>query len=766
MKQKFLLLSTCFLMVTGVSFAQQNSWSKYYGKNIENPRERTSMPADYQFLKLNTEQISQQLSNAPLRSQNASIGVNVKFPNADGTFDTYKVVESSTMHPELQAKFPEIKSYAGYKIDDPSTKIRFTVSPYFGLNAVIRSTSGIQYIDSYSQDNKTYVMYDRKNAEHQHTFECKHDGSELYDVHNYPEVDLNEKTVNDGLMRKYRLAMATTTEYTAYIAQQAGVGSGTDTEKKAAVMEALNLVVTRLNEVYENDISVQMELVANNDELIFITSDSYNPMDAGSMLGVNQTVVDNAIGSANYDIGHVVFRATAGNDNGIAMRPSVCNNTYKAQGVTGAGTPVGDPFVIDFVAHEMGHQFGANHTMNNAWQRNNPTAFEPGSGSTIMAYAGISFPNVQGNSDAYFHSISVREMYNYVRAGGNCSTNTETGNNEPTADAGQDRTIPKETPFVLTGIATDSDGDVLTYNWEQVDGFTSNTTQTQPPRPTNTGGPMFRSLWATESAERYFPKLATIVGLTTQTEYNPNIINQNDQRSWEKLSSVDRNLNFALLVRDNNPVGGQTGRDDIRLTVSADAGPFVVTSHNTSGVVWNLGESQTITWDVANTNVAPVSTENVTILVSTDGGLTFPHTLVESTPNNGSYTFNVPGGLGTSTNARYMVKAIDNVFLNVNKAEITINSNLSVDDVNKADALTIYPNPSNGMFTIELESNAKAISYSVYSLEGKLISQNNVNHNGGKFSQKLNLSHLPSGTYLIQVANGAEKISKKLIIKK
>ncbi|SMC42577.1 reprolysin-like metallopeptidase [Moheibacter sediminis] len=757
MKQKFLLLSSCFLMFTGITFAQQNSWTKFHGKNIENPRERTNTPTEYQLVKLNTEQISQQLSSAPAKSQNTAAGINVKFPNAEGTFDTYKVVESSTMHPDLQAKYPEIKSYTGYKIDDPSTKIKFSVSPYFGLNAVIRSTSGLKYIDSYSKDNQVYMVYNRANADHQHTFECKHDGSDIYNTDVPIDIDLGENTVIDGQMRKYRLALATTIEYTAYIAQQAGVGSGTDAEKKAAVMEALNLAVTRLNEVYENEVSVQLEIVPNNDLLIFITTDSYNPLDAESMLPVNQTVVDGAIGSANYDIGHVFFRATAGNDNGIAMRPSVCNNNFKAQGVTGAGNPVGDTFVIDFVAHEMGHQFGANHTQNNACNRNGGTAIEPGSASTIMGYAGICHPNVQGNSDAYFHAVSVREMYNYITAGGNCGANTATGNNEPTVNAGADRTIPKETPFVLTGIATDPDGDLLTYNWEQIDPQTA----TMPPRPTNTGGPMFRSLWATESAERYFPRLSTLIA-----GYNPDVITPGNFRAWEKLPAVARNMNFSLLVRDNNPAGGQTGRDDIRLTVTADAGPFIVTSQNSSGQVWNLGESQTITWDVANTNVAPVNTANVTILVSTDGGLTFPHTLVESTPNNGSYTFNVPNGLGTSTTARLMIKAIDNVFLNVNSTHFAINSNMSVDDVNKADALTIYPNPSTGVFTIELDSKSNNISYSVYSLEGKLISQNNVNHNGGKFSQKLNLSHLPSGTYLIQVNNGAEKISKKLIIKK
>lgn len=759
MKKKF-LLAMFLLALFQTGFSQQNPWSKLNQKNIENAKERSVIPTDYQLFKLNLDILKQQLLNAPSQHQNLyAQGVDVKIPNTQGTFDIYSVKESSTMHPDLQAKYPDIRSYSGYNVNNPSERISFTVAPYFGFNAVMRNPNGVYYIDSYSQDNKTYMMYDRSKTEHNHTFECLFDGHNE-EILNSEIENSSNKTVIDGQMRKYRLALATTIEYTAYIAQQAGVGSGTDDEKKAAVMDALNVAVNRLNEVYENEVSLQMELVPNNDELIFITSDNYNPMDAGAMLGQNQTVVDNIIGSSNYDIGHVFFRATAGNDNGIAYRPSVCNNTYKAGGVTGAGNPVGDTFFIDYVAHEMGHQYGANHTMNNAWQRNDATAFEPGSGSTIMAYAGISPPNVQSHSDAYFHSISVKEIYNYITGSGNCGANTATGNNEPTANAGEDKTIPKETPFVLTGIASDPDGDIITYNWEQIDGYNSSTTQLMPPRPTNTGGPMFRSTWATESPEKYFPRLSTII-----EGYNPTINAPGNYRAWEKLPAVARIMNFSLLVRDNNSVGGQTGRDDIKLTVTADAGPFVVTSQNAEGEVWNLGESKTISWDVANTNTAPVNTQNVTILISTDGGLTFPLTLVESTPNNGSYTFTVPNGLGETSEARLMIKAIDNVFLNVNSEEFTIHSTMGVADVNQSELL-IYPNPSTGIFNIELDTKASQVRYSVFNLEGKLISSNIVNPTGGKVNQKLNLSHLPNGVYILQVVNGSETISQKLIIRK
>lgn len=748
---KNLLFTVCFLIFCVVGFAQ-NPWSKYYGKNIENPRERTSVPSDYHLYKLNANVLWNQLTNAPERSDIFTQGENIYFPNSEGSFDVYRIAENSTMHPELQAKYPMIRSYSGYKVDDKFTKISFSISPYFGLHAVIRNTEGLKYIDSYSTDNQYYIMYDRNSIDHVHTFECKHDENDL--INPAPSVlDIADKTVIDGKLRTYRTAIATTVEYTAYIAQQAGVESGTDEEKKQAVMEALNIAVTRLNEVYENDISVHLQLIPNNDQIIFISTDNYSVPNASVMLGQNQTTLDTIIGNSNYDIGHVFYRGSGG---GIAYLRSVCDNSIKAGGVTGTNVPVGDPFVIDYVAHEIGHQYGANHTQNNNCYRNNTTAVEPGSASTIMGYAGICPPNVQFNSDAYFHAVSINEMYNWITSGGNCGSITETGNNEPIVNAGPDRYIPKETPFALVGTATDEDGDAMTFNFEQLDIQVA----PMPPQPTNTGGPMFRSVWSTNSPEKFFPRLTTII-----EGYDPTVSNPNNYRAWEKLPAVTRQMNFAFLARDNNPLGGQTGRDDVRLFVHADAGPFVVTSQNTTGIVWNLGETQTITWDVANTNVEPVNTANVKILISTDGGLTFPHVLVESTPNNGNYTFTVPAGLGETTNARIMVRAVDNYFLNVNSTNFTINSNLAVNDLISTQ-FQVYPNPSTGVFNVEFETKYTDLSYQVFNLEGKLLLQNPLNSMGGKVNQKINLSHLPAGTYVLQIKNGSETSSHKLIIRK
>ena len=785
MKKKILILSS-LLVFSAAGFAQQNNWKKLTSKVETEVRENNVRLSDYTLFTLNVADIQNQLKNAPDRSVYPSQkGILLNFPNIEGGFDTYEVYESSTMHPDLQNRYSDIKSYLGYKKGDKSTQIRFTIDPYFGFNGMIRNESGIYYLDSHTTDNKVYKMYDRKKASSLNQFECLFNGdSDLKDA------ALNsQKTVVDGLNRKYRLSITTTIEYTAYIAGVAGVGAGTDAQKKAAVLAAVNLAVTRLNEVFERDISVRLQLIANTDALFFISTDTFDTLDAGQMLNQNITVTNSVIGAANYDIGHLFFRATAGNDNGLAATPSICGNS-KAGGVTGSAIPVGDPFVIDFVAHEMGHQFGAMHTQNNNCNRNVPTTVEPGSASTIMGYAGICAPNVQNNSDAYFHSISIAEMYLRLTTGATsaCGVKTPTSNIEPTVNAGLDKSIPKSTPFMLTATASDPNNDPITYTWEQIDAGVA----TQPPVATNTVGPLFRSIAPTVSPSRYFPKLSVIV--------NPATVS-----TWERLSSIARPLNFSVLVRDNNPVGGQTARDDVKLTVVSTAGPFVVTSQNTAGVVWNEGQAQIITWDVANTTAAPVSTPNVTILLSKDGGLTFPTVLVASTPNNGSYSYTVQGGLGNVSNARIMVKAIDNVFLNVNSQGFTINSSAVVIPPGGGNpgggnpggpgtggpgspgsqspvfqGMMIYPVPSNdGYVYIKTDFPPKfdgdrkpapyKVTYEVYAMDGKLVVPKKTRHIfsrtvDNRADEKLDLRDLPTEAYMIHVTVDDEKIVKKLLM--
>lgn len=292
---------------------------------------------------------------------------------------------------------------------------------------------------------------------------------------------------------------------------------------------------------------------------------------------------------------------------------------------------------------------------------------EPGSASTIMGYAGICAPNVQINSDAYFHAHSVQEM-NQTLTGTTCNQVISLSNSAPVVDPLVNKSIPHSTPFVLDAVATDGDGDILTYNWEQMDNEVG---ATMPPAGTNTQGPMFRSIFATTDSKRYFPNINAI---TTGVPFQ-----------WEVLPTVDRNMDFRVTVRDNTFAPGCTDEQNITIDVEGSAGPFLVTSQNTA-TTWLESENVTITWDVANTDASPVSCSAVDIVLSYDGGLTYTSTMIAGTPNDGSVQVSVP--LGTTTTGRIMVKCSDNVFFDINDTDITIDAGSS--------SFSMNTNPTSG----------------------------------------------------------------------
>ncbi|MEG0697639.1 MAG: T9SS type A sorting domain-containing protein, partial [Algoriella sp.] len=378
---------------------------------------------------------------------------------------------------------------------------------------------------------------------------------------------------------------------------------------------------------------------------------------------------------------------------------------------------------------------------------------EPGSGSTIMAYAGICPPNVQNNSDPYFSTVSVNNIYNFIKsASGSCSVNTDSGNNEPIIEVSKlSHNIPHSTAFILEATATDLDGDALTYNWEQTDTQIA----TQPPVSTNTGGPTFRSLNPTTEGYRYFPNLQSIVAGKLTLDTNPAPMN------WEVIPSVARTLKFSILARDNNPKGGQTDRKNLTLVVK-NVGPFKVTSQSITEN-WKQDNSATINWDVAGTDANGIDTQNVKILLSVDGGQKFDYVLAETVPNNGSYTFTVPAGLGITDKARIMIKAIDNVFLAVNSANFSIESSLATNEIKGKDLATISPNPSNGIINLDFAKSVTTGKITVTDLAGRSVYVNKLNSSK---SQQINLTNLTNGVYIISIESDGQTFTKKLIIKK
>ena len=627
-------------------------------------RKTEPIKADYYQLDINA--LKTELQAAPNRNTfSGTSNVILDFPTAEGTFEAYRIKEAPIMEEALQNKYPNIRTYLGESVSTPGNIIRFSVTPQ-GLHTMSMSNNkGSQFIDPYTTTGNEYIVYAKKDLPLlDQNWECGViDGEAILE-----NKDLNinmQRNAFDGLMRNFRLAVATTIEYSSFHWMAAGLtNANTVADRKAAVMAAIVVTINRNNQIYERELSITMTLVANNDAVVFINSDNFSNDNANALINESQTVINGAIGNANYDIGHTF--STGGG--GLAQLNSPCITGSKARGITGLPTPVGDAYDVDFVAHELGHQFGAPHTFNGdagncaGGNRTASNAFEPGSGSTIMAYAGICAPqNVQGNSDAYFHQKSLQMIWDNVFSGNSqCATTTSTGNNAPTSNAGLDYTIPRSTPYKLTGSSSDgAEGTAThTYTWEQYDLGPAGL-----PLETNTSGPMVRSFQGTSNPVRYIPRLADVVntGGTSTT--------------WEKLPSVARTQAFRLTVRDNDAAGGQTAVDEMITNVVSSAGPFIVTSQNTTDITWLTGETRTITWDVAGTTANGVNTANVNILLSTDGGLTFDTVLATNVPNNGTHDITVPNVFGGF--CRVMVEGAGNIFYNINSEDFKVNASVT-----------------------------------------------------------------------------------------
>lgn len=740
MKQQYLLILLAFFTIA--SFGQQKLWTKSKLKKSNastNLYARKSMPTTKASFNLNFSGMKEILN----LSENEQTLIQIPFDN--GETSTFSIKEAAVLAPELAAKYPGIKSFAGTSVDDATVTTRFSIGTD-GFHGVIYSTKGNTiYIDPLTTDNSEYIVY-RKSAQQEITsdFQCLVE-NKATDVLHKKGLFLN--TPMDGKLRTFRLALGCTGEYSDFhLANQNIASSATDAVKKAAILSAMNTTMSRVNGVFERDLSLRMVIIPNNENIIFLdkNTDNLTDNDPEALIEEIQTICDNTIGNANYDIGHV-FSTEGG---GLAGGGVVCITGQKAAGVTGSTSPIGDSYDIDYVAHEIGHQFGANHTQNNDCNRVSSVSVEPGSASTIMGYAGICPPNIQSNSDDHFHAVSITEMWNTIQATATCGAETSTGNAAPVANAGLDYTIPKSTPFILKGSATDADtASGLTYNWEQIDPEIG---AAMPPASTNPAGPMFRSHPSTTSPNRYIPALSTIVSGNIST-------------TWEVLPSVARDLNFTLTVRDNNAGGGAVSRDDVKISTVVTTGSFEVTSQNTS-TTWNVGDTETIIWVVASTNTGAINCQKVNIKLSADGGVTFPTTLLANTDNDGTATITVPN-IDTNT-ARIVVEAADNIFYQVNTGVINIDgATASITDVD-FNNFKLFPNPSNGKLTVDFSlSNSDDITIQLVDLSGRIVEKKKYSNVASRFSEELSFESVSKGFYLLKVTNGSSAITKKVVLK-
>jgi len=704
------------LLVTTVSFSLYGQ--NYFFAEAKEPAvsmaagKRVIIPDQHKSVILDNLGIETFLKTVPSETglRNRGVAPVIELPMPYGGTAKYRVWESPVMEPALAEKFPGIKTYTGQGIDDPTATIKIDFTE-LGFHAMILSDiTGNIFIDPYRQlDTKHYIVYYKKDFKNKDPF-IEHG------LISSPEI--RKTTANRPMagpcvgpqLRNYRLAVACTGEY-------ARAATGFSNPTIAQALAAITTSINRVDGVYEKELAISLNLVANNNLVVFVNpaSDPFTANNDGEvLLDESQTVITQNIGAANYDIGHT-FSSGAG---GIAQLSSVCGNS-KARGVTGSVNPVGDPYDIDYVAHEMGHQFGANHTFNAITSacdgnRSSNSAVEPGSGVTIMAYAGICGTNdLEQNSIPYFHAISMDEINTFTASGNgaNCATITLTGNNAPVVNAGNDFTIPKSTAFALTGAATDANGDALTYSWEEVD--------TGPAGNWNSpsaDAPIFRSFTPVTSPTRYFPKLSDQV--------------RNSTTIGESLPAYGREMNFRLTARDNRAGGGGVCFDESVVTVNDNSGPFVVTFPSATGISWEAGTVHTVSWDIANTNNSPVNCANVSIQLSVDSGYSFAITLVANTPNDGNEQITVPANI--TTKARIRVIAVGNIFYDIS------NNNFEITTPGAGPVVTSQPVSKqvcgNETVIFNVESDSPVLSYQwQVSTDGGVSFSNITNANSAIF---------------------------------
>jgi hypothetical protein len=524
-------------------------------------------------------------------------------------------------------------------------------------------------------------------------------------------------------LRVLRLAVSTNGEFT----QQNGGAT--------SIPLLLENWIEIINETYGREYSVRFEIIPNNNQLIFPdpANDPWQTLPAGSggctnawMIFDDQaSVIDSIIGHTNYDISHVIVGSPFGGG---------CAGGLKV-GVSGG-------LNISVTRHELGHQLNQSHTINNS--DNN---YEPENGGwTIQG----------GNQHGYAHGVSFHQLSNYLKnIKPEVGDKVSTGNNIPLVNAGQDYTIPISTPFTLTSYSSDQDsGDTLTYVWDNMN--------PGPPQyiplTNDMQGAIFMRLLPDTISSRTFPQLSDVIA-------------NNNSNTQEQLPTQSRIMDFRLTVNDNNKMiyNGQLinssgiNSDDVQITI-ADSGPFIVTSQMVSSLIYQGGSTQLVTWDVNGTDTFPINTQYVSIMLSIDGGYTFPFSLLQSTSNNGSAYVTLPN-IYTNT-ARIKVQAVNNIYFDVNLQNFQITSILSSLDVDLNSALiNIYPNPSGNIFNIKFTiKKVLNLKFRVLNALGEELVSENLEQFIGEYTKQINLQDNAKGIYFLEIETDDGVINKKLIL--
>ena len=710
-------------------------------------------PGKFRNLSLDTIGLHAFLKNLPVENNTNNNAPIIQIPMPNGGTKRFRIWESSVMEPGLAAKYPDLKTYMGKGIDDSTAIIKADWTTFGFHVLIISSVTGEILIDPYTQGDKVnYISYFKSDAKKSGTFsEPEQSKLEAETSLQRGAQILSGPLCRGTQLSTYRLAVACTGEYAI---AATGLSSPTVAQTLSAILTSVN----RVDGVYRTELALHLVLVANEDHIIFTNPgigpfSSYENGNASALLAQSQVVIDDSIGNANYDVGHT-FSTGAG---GLSVVGVVCQQSYKAQSVTGLTDPVGDVFSIDYVAHEIGHEFGAHHPFDSNLgycgsygQESSTTNDEPGSGSTIMAYAeggegsGLcNSDNLQPHSDPYFNGINFDEITQYtVNGSGNtCPVVTPTGNTPPIVNAGASYTIPLSTPFALTGSAIDPDGNPLTYCWEEVDVNGVFCPWNAPVNASFGNAPLFRSFLPVSTPTRYFPRLSDVINGTTTI--------------GEIMPMYARTMKFRLTARDNQPTGGGVCFAQTTVTVDGGSGPFVVTYPTDENIIWNAGDLKTVTWNPNGTMSAPVNCSNVSILLSIDSGQTYPYTLVASTANTGTAQVTVPPNVTTS--ARIKVTAVNNVFYNISSNDFTIQV---------VPSWIAYPNPDpiNEVLNLKSSINNTNVEIELLDITGKLLYEKFVQTISSGEIETILTSQFPRGIYILKIHSDNLTSTQKIVL--
>ena len=719
----FLLMGVALLGLLSMAQAQQSFFEPVSAAQGRLAATARAIP-NAKLYTLNEAGLRNALANTAKQYERGTAAT-IALPLPDGTTELFAVRETQVLSPALAAENPTIKTYEGEGTVHKGYIIRMSLSS-LGFEALIwgvgkdavyfarllTESGSSLYQSYYARDARKAGMVNSPIGDHHCGVIEATDKPELPGLKKDGKglrVAAGINQINNGTnVRQLKIAVATTGEWSRNAAKYDGTQTPLQIRQRAFAVVVTS--VNRINGIYERELACRFQItnpnLSNNQTNIIFDdpiTDPYSNTSTSAELASNQSTLDNRVGTQNYDVGHL-FGTRGG---GVAASPSLCATGSKAKGYSARGTDTGDPFVVDYFAHELGHQFDMDHTYNVADDGGTCTtrapeeAYEVASGSTIMSYVGICSEgrNLQEYNDfalPSFHISSITKATAYLTSAATAGCGTTAGTNAiPTVSAGSAYTIPRLTPFTLTATGADADaGDAanLSYSWEEFDLAPTNGATGDGGTPKGVYDidddgvprPILRAYSPVKNPQRTFPSTAFILNPqnnATPGENQPGLFYTDTHPTGfpgatcptgqtciigERLPTIARTMNFRVSVRDLR--GGVADAGTV-VTVVNTPGAFRLTSFDNASTV--AGNSQqTVTWNVVNTNQAPVNCANVAIKLSTDGGLTFPTTLLASTPNDGSELVMMPNV--ASSTARLRVEAVGNIFFDISNTNFTI----------------------------------------------------------------------------------------------